>query len=396
MSKMEGSIMQCLNGDTERRLTETLLPAPPFSPVLLPWISPPPRWPCLRLTPPTGSNMVRAGDQCDKVGLHRRGAQMRRREFTALVSSAALWPLASRAQPGKVHTILWVSTEAEPDPFIAGFREGMRALGYVEGRNLMFVVRWAPGNPTALEAMLPELLAIPADLIVSSGPAIRAMRATTDKPVLFAVSGDPIELGVAESLARPGRNFTGSTFLSPEVAQKRVQLVRELLPNLRTLVVLSNANHPGVQSEHDATKKAASALSIRLAYAPFGSPSEIDGALERVCASDADAMLVFPDAVTMVHRAKITAFAMAQRLPSMFGWREYCEAGGLISYGANQRAMYVRLAAYADRLLRGKAPADLPIEQPTKFEVVVNVRTAQAIGLDIPTSLLVRADEVIE
>ena len=321
---------------------------------------------------------------------------MRRREFTALVSSAALWPLASRARPAKIHLILWVSTEAEPDPFIAGFREGMKAHGYVEGRNLVFIVRCAPGDPAALQALLPELLAIPADLIVSSGPAIRAMRAATGKPVLFAVSGDPIELGIAESLSRPGRNFTGSTFLSLDIAQKRVQLIRELLPELRVLGVLSNANHPGEQAEHDATEQAASALSMRLAYVPFGSPSEIDGALERVCALGADAMLAFPDAVTMVHRARIAAFATALRLPSMFGWREYCEAGGLVSYGANQRAVYIRLAAYADRLLRGKEPADLPIEQPTKFELVVNVRTAQAIGLDIPTSLLARADEVIE
>jgi putative ABC transport system substrate-binding protein len=311
--------------------------------------------------------------------------------------AVAAWPLVARAQqPGKVHTILWVSTEAQPDPFIAGFQEGMRALGYVEGRNLAFVLRYAPGDPTALQATLPELLAIPADLIVSSGPAIRAMRATTDKPVLFAVSGDPIELGVVESLARPGRNFTGSTFLSLEVAQKRVQLVRELLPDQRILAVLSNANHPGEQSEHDATKEAASALSMRLAYVPFGVPSEIDGALERVRASGADAMLVFPDAVTMVHRAKIAAFATALRLPSMFGWREYCEAGGLISYGANQRATYVRLAAYADRLLRGETPGGLPVEQPTAFELVINLKTAKALGLTIPPLLLARADEVIE
>jgi len=272
----------------------------------------------------------------------------------------------------------------------------MRERGYIEGRNLAFVLRYAPGDPAALQAMLPDLLAIPADLIVSSGPAIRAMRATTDKPVLFAVSGDPIELGVAQSLAQPGRNFTGSTFLSLEVAQKRVQLVRELLPDLRALAVLSNANHPGEQAEHNATKEAASALSMRLAYVPFGVPSEINGALERVRASGADAMLVFPDAVTMVHRARIAEFAAAQRLPSMFGWREYCDAGGLVSYGANQRATYVRLAAYADRLLRGEKPGDLPVEQPTMFELVINLKTAKAISVDIPPALLARADEVIE
>jgi putative tryptophan/tyrosine transport system substrate-binding protein len=321
---------------------------------------------------------------------------MRRREFISVIGGAAALPLASRAQPGKVHTILWVSTEAQPDPFIAGFREGMKARGYIEGQNLVFVLRYAPGNPAAVRAMLPELLATPADLIVSSGPAIQAMRAATGKPVLFAISGDPVALGIAQSLSRPGRNFTGSTFLSLEVAQKRVQLLRELLPDLQTLAVLSNTNHPGEQSEHEATKAAADALSVRLVYVPFGSGPELDGVLERVRASNAGAMLVFPEGVTMVHRAKIAEFATAHRLPSMFGWREYCEAGGLVSYGANQRATYVRLAAYADRLLRGETPGELPIEQPTTFELVINLKTAKALGLTIPAAFLARADEVIE
>jgi putative ABC transport system substrate-binding protein len=289
-----------------------------------------------------------------------------------------------------------VSTEAQPDLFITGFREGMRERGYVEGQNLAFVLRYAPGDPAAVRAMLPELLAIPADLIVSSGPAIQAMKAATGKPVLFAISGDPVALGIAQSLSRPGRNFTGSTFLSLEVAQKRVHLLRELLPDLRPLVVLSNTSHPGEAAEYEATKAAASALSIDLAYAAFGSGPELEGALERVRASGAGAMLVFPDGVTMVHRAKIAEFARTHRLPSMFGWREYCEAGGLASYGANQRAAYVRLAAYADRLLRGESPGELPIEQPTKFELVLNLRTARALGLEIPPILLARADEVIE
>jgi putative ABC transport system substrate-binding protein len=322
---------------------------------------------------------------------------MRRRELIAGLAAAATAPAVLQAQPApKVHFILWVSTEAQPDPFIAGFREGMRERGYVRGQNLAFVLRYAPGDPAALRAILPELLATPADLIVSSGPAILAMRATTDKPVLFAVSGDPVALGIAESLSRPGRNFTGSSFLSLDLAQKRVQLVRELLPDLKTLAVLSQANHPGEPSEHEATARAADALSIRLAYVPFRTGPEIDEALERVRGANAEAMLVFPDGVTMVHRAKIAEFAKAQRLPSMFGWREYCDAGGLASYGANQRATYVRLATYADRILRGEKPADLPVEQPTKFELVVNTRTAKALGLTIPASLLARADEVIE
>jgi putative tryptophan/tyrosine transport system substrate-binding protein len=321
---------------------------------------------------------------------------MRRREFLNALVGVAAWPLVGRAQTGKVHVILWVSTEAQPDPFIAGFREGMRERGYVEGQNLAFVLRYAPGDPAAVRAMLPELLAIPADLIVSSGPAIQAMKAVTGKPVLFAVSGDPVALGIVQSLAHPGRNFTGSTFLSLDVAQKRVELLRELIPNLQALAVLSYMNHPGEQAEHEATKAVANTLSISLTYVPFVSGLELGGALERAQASGAGAMLVFPDAVTMVHRAKIAEFAKTHRLPSMFGWREYCEAGGLMSYGANQRATYVRLATYADRLLRGEKPEDLPIEQPTTFELVINQGTARALGLTVPPSLFSLIDEVID
>lgn len=326
----------------------------------------------------------------------REGVRMKRRAFLAGFAAVAAWPLATAAQPRKAHTILWVSTEAQPDPFIEGFRDGMRGRGYVEGETLSFILRYAPGDPVAVQKMLPELLATPADLIVSSGPAILAMKAATGRPVLFAISGDPVALGIAASMSRPGRNFTGTTFLSLDLAQKRVQFVREMLPQLKTLAVLSQSNHPGEASEHAATRAAADALSLQLAYVPFPSFRELDDALARVAGSGAGAMLVFPDGVTMVNRARIAAFARAHRLPTMFGWREYCDAGGLASYGASQRATYTRLSAYADRILRGEAPADLPIEQPTAFELVVNMKTARAVGLEIPAAMLARADDVIE
>jgi ABC-type uncharacterized transport system substrate-binding protein len=324
---------------------------------------------------------------------------VKRREFITVLggAAAATWPRAAPGQPApKTHFVLWVSTEAQPDPFIAGFREGMRERGYIEGQNLAFILRYAPGDPARLRAALPELLSVPADLIVSSGPAILAMRATTGKPVLFAISGDPVELGIAESLARPGKNFTGTTFMSSEVAQKRVQLLKELLPSMGKLAILSQKNHPGEQSEREATRAAADALSIHLTYVPFATGPELDGALQRVAEASADAMLVFPDGVTMVHRAKIAEFALSYRLPSMFGWREHCDVGGFASYGGNQQATYRRLVAYADRLLRGEKPQDLPIDRVTRFEFVLNLRTAKALGLTVPPMLLARADEVIE
>jgi putative ABC transport system substrate-binding protein len=235
------------------------------------------------------------------------------------------------------------------------------------------------------------------DLAVSSGPATRAMTAVAEVPVLFALSGDPVELGLVKSLGQPGGNFTGSTFLSLELAGKRVELLKEAFPDLRKLAVLSNANHPGEQSEWRATKEAAEKLGIAPLYVPFAGANELDGALGLIRDARADALLVFPDVLTMVHRKKISDFATAHRLPSMFGWSEYCDAGGLLSYGANQRATYLWLATYADRILRGEKPADLPVFQPTKFELIVNLRTAEQLGLDLDkSSILFRANRVIE
>lgn len=324
---------------------------------------------------------------------------MRRRDFIkAIVGSAAGLPFAAQAQrpAARPRRIFWVSTESQPDPFVAGFKEGLRERGYAEGKDVVFEFRYAPGNPDALRAVLSELTRDKVDLAVSSGPAIRAMRAATDVPVLFAVSGDPVELGLVKSLAQPGGNFTGSTFLSLELAGKRIELLKEIFPQLKKLAVLSNADHPGERSELGATRQAAHAIGVELAYVPFVGGREVDGALERVAAVRADAMLVFPDGVTMVHRVKIAQFAAVQRLPSMFGWSEYCDAGGLMSYGANQRTAYVRLATYADRILRGEPAASLPVEQPTKFELVVNLNTAKALRIEASTSILARADRVIE
>jgi putative tryptophan/tyrosine transport system substrate-binding protein len=320
-----------------------------------------------------------------------------RREFIRLLGGAAVaWPLGARAQQSaKIHRIFWASTESQPDPFVDGFRDGLKERGYTEGKNVVLSLRYAPGNPDALRPMMSELTRDKVDLAVSSGPAIRAMKAATNIPVLFAISGDPVELGLVKSLARPGGNFTGSTFLSLDLAGKRVELLKEIFPRLRKLAVLSNTDHPGERSEWRATQQAAQALGIDPVYVPFIGARELDNALAAVANARADAMLVFPEGVTMVNRVKLAQFSVAQQLPSMFGWSEYCEAGGLLSYGAGQRATYFRLAAYADRILRGENPADLPVEQPTKFELSVNLKTAKALGIEVPATTLLRA-EVIE
>ena len=275
---------------------------------------------------------------------------------------AALLPVPARAQkPPTLPRIGWLSAGSEPDPF--------------------------------LEALV--------TLIVASLTAVRAARAIKDIPILYTISGDPIEAGLAQSLPRPGGNLTGSTFLSLEIAGKRVELLKQALPHLRSFAALSNTDHPGEKSELRATETAAQRLGINLVYvafsqSPFGASPELDKALETVRRARPDAMIVFPEGATMANRVSLAAFAIAQRLPSMFGWSEYVSAGGLMSYGASLRETHVRLAGYADKILKGAKPGDLPVEQPTRFELVLNLRTARELGLTIPPALLLQADHVLE
>lgn len=303
--------------------------------------------------------------------------------------------LAPAAQAQKLRRIGWISTEAQPDPFVDGFREGLRRHGYVEGQSVLLDLRYTR-DLDALRAAVADLRQSNVAFIVSSGPAIRAIRAARDIPVLFAISGDPVELGLAQSLARPGGNFTGLTFLSLAIAGKRVELLKQAVPGLRKLAVLSNTDHPGEASERRATEETARALGIAVSYVPFTGAAQLDAGLAGVRDAKADAMVVFPEGATMVARAKIAQFAIAERLPSMFGWSEYADAGGLMSYGANQREAYVRLAGFADKLLRGANIAELPIEQPTQFELVVNLKTAAALGIAFPSPVLVLANRQIQ
>ena len=323
---------------------------------------------------------------------------MRRRELIAGGIAACALSAAAWAQSAPdVKFILWVSTEAQPDPFIAGFSEGMRERGYVEGQNLAFVLRYAPGDPAALYGRCCRSSSTRAP--ISSSRADRRSSPCAPRPI------SPFCSPSAATLSRwaSRKACRGQDEISPAAPSCRSMWRRSAsslsassCPIFGRWRSLSQSNHPGEASEHEATKQAADALSLRLAYVPFASGPELDGALGRVRAANADAMLIYPDGVTMVHRVKIAEFAKTLRLPSMFGWREYCEAGGLASYGANQRATYARLATYADRIFRGEKPADLPIEQPTKFELVINMKTARVINVAIPPTLLASADEVIE
>jgi putative ABC transport system substrate-binding protein len=328
---------------------------------------------------------------------------MDRRFFlSTLAGSLLAAPLCATGQPaGKMPRIGWLSAGSQPDPFLEGFREGLRRLGYVEGQTIALEIRHAQGSLEALGAGAAELAQSNVVLIVASLTAVRAARALKDIPILFTISGDPVEAGFARSLSRPGGNLTGITFLSLEVAGKRVELLKQALPRLRTLAALSNTDHPGEKAELHATETAAQALGIKLIYvafaqSPFGASPELGKALETIRRSQSDAMIVFPDGATMANRLDLANFGIAQRLPSMFGWSEYADAGGLMSYGASQRDTHARLAIYVDKILKGAKPGDLPIEQPTRLDLVINLKTAKALGLTVPPSLLQRADQVIE
>src|SRR5262249_6518839 len=297
---------------------------------------------------------------------------------------AALLPSPAHAQKPPTH-IGWLSAGREPDPFLEAFRNGLRAVGYVEGQNVVLDVRYARGDLEALQRAAAELVQLKVALIVASLTAVRAARGIKDIPMLFTISGDPVEAGLAQSLARPGGNLTGSTFLSLEVAGKRVELLKEALPRLRSLAALSNTDHPGEKSELRATATAATSLGMRLIFipfrqSPFGTSPELDTALDAVRRARPDAMIVFPEGATMANRVNLANFALAHRLPSMFGWSEYTAAGGLMSYGASQRDVHARLATYADKILKRANPAELPLQQPPKFELGINLKTPKALG----------------
>jgi putative ABC transport system substrate-binding protein len=338
----------------------------------------------------------------DLASLIARKQPVGRRTMLSGLVAATLLPSPAHAQkPPTPPRLGWLSAGSEPDPFLEGFREGLRKLGYVEGQNIILETRHAHGNLEALRTGVAELAQAKVVLIVASLTAVRAARTIKDIPILFVISGDPVEAGLTKSLSRPDANLTGSTFLSLDVAGKRVELLKQAVPRLRSLAVLSNTEHPGEKSELQATEAAAQALGINLVYvafsqSPFGASPELDNALATVRRAQPDAMVVFPEGATMANRVSLAKFAIAQRLPSMFGWSEYVDAGGLMSYGASQRDAHMRLGSYADKILKGAKPADLPVEQPTKFELVINLKTATALGLTIPPSVLLRADKVID
>ena len=298
-------------------------------------------------------------------------------------------------QPTKVRKIGFLNQTGAFSANIEAFRQGMRELGYIEGQNIVIEFR-SGERGSRLTELANELIRQKVDVIVAAGSAAPAAKIATETvPIVFLFSGDPIEAGLIDSLARPGRNMTGITWLAFELVGKRLEILREAVPRVSRVAILASPAHPGEQRELKETQSTARALGITLQYNQVRDTAEVDAAFDRIVKENANALLVFPDPVTSVHRTQISEFAAKHRLPSMFGRKEPVEAGGLISYGPKIEETYRRIPVHVDKILKGAKPADVPTELPTKFEMFINLKTAKQIGLTIPPNVLVRADKVI-
>jgi putative tryptophan/tyrosine transport system substrate-binding protein len=325
---------------------------------------------------------------------------MRRREFITLLGGAAVaWPHAPRAQhSGKTYRIGWLQPGSLPDPWIKGFRQGLQEFNYVEGKNLNIEYRWGDGNFDLLPAMAAELVRLNPDVIISVNTAalLALQKATTTIPIVMLGTADPVAAGLVRSVARPGANITGMSVMASELSQKRLELLKEAIRNLDRVTVLSNPGNPAVVLALRETQAAADTLRLKLHSVDVREPNEIDLALSIVARDPPGALVLLVD--TMIHsqRIRIVAFAIKHRLPTISPFREFAEAGGLMAYGPQLPDLLRRAVGLIDKILRGTKPADLPVQAPTKFETVINLKTAKALGLTLPTSILLRADEVIE
>jgi putative ABC transport system substrate-binding protein len=328
---------------------------------------------------------------------------MRRRDFISLIGSPAIaWPLAARAQQSSTPVIGFLSLyqPANASPLIAAFHKGLAAAGYVDGQNVAVEYRWAEDQYERLSALAGDLARRQVAVIVASGgeaSALAAQSATTTIPVVFSTNGDPVRLGLVASLNRPGGNMTGVSLLTnAEMLGKRLELLHMLRPNAATLGLLINARSVNAESEALGVQAAAQAIGQQLVVDSVGSDDDLDRAYAELVQGRIEGLLVQSDPLFFNLRNQIVTLAARHALPAIFGRREYVAAGGLISYGSDITDAYRQQGVYAGRILKGEKPSDLPVVQPTKFELVINLKTARALGLELPPTLLALADEVIE
>jgi putative ABC transport system substrate-binding protein len=318
-----------------------------------------------------------------------------------LTVGLALAPLAAEGQQTEKVSRVGLLGSASPAPYahlVGALRQGLNDLGYVEGKNLSFEYRWAEGKYERLPALATELVRLKLDVIVTQGSpaAIAAKNATQTIPIIIPAALDPVGAGLVASLARPGGNLTGLSVLAPELIGKRLELLKEVIPRMTRVAVLWNAANPANASVWKETQAAAGALGLLLQSQEVRGPQDLEGAFARTAKVRPDALLVLGDSLVNTYRQQIVAFATQKHLPSVFGLREWVMVGGLMSYGVDQADMWRRSAVYVDKILKGAKPGDLPVEQPTKFEFVINMKTAKALGLTIPQTVLLQADQIIE
>jgi putative ABC transport system substrate-binding protein len=325
---------------------------------------------------------------------------VRRREFITLLGGAAAWPLAARAQqPAKLPTIgfLGQSTRSAASEWVAAFVQRLRELGWIENRTVAIDYRWAEGRDERFADIAAEFVRLKVDVIVTSGtPAVSASKqATSVIPIIFATAGDPVRNNLVASLAQPGGNVTGLSLQMGDLAGKRIELLREVVPGLRRLAIMANVGNPFTVLELGDVQAAAGTLGLELVTLEIRHAQDIVPAFEAL-KGRSEALYVCTDALINANRIRINILAVGARLPTMHGSRDYVEAGGLMSYGVNFPDLFRRAADYVDKILRGAKPGDIPVEQPTKFDLIINLTTAKALSLTIPESFLLRANELIE
>jgi putative ABC transport system substrate-binding protein len=327
---------------------------------------------------------------------------MKRREFMALLGGAAASaPFAARAQQAPIPIIGFVSTRSELDStrLIAAFKKGLQEEGFSEGKNLSAYYRFADGRLDRLPELTADLVHRSVAVLVTAGgapSAIAAKAATSTIPIVFVIGGDPVALGLATSLSRPGGNVTGMTIITADLAPKRLGLLRELLPHATTFAVLTNPNTPEGRVQSSSMRSVAQEMGLKLRIIEASDEKGIESAFARLAQDKADALLVGSDPIFLVHREKLIALVAAAAMPTIYQYSDFTTAGGLISYDPDIADAYRQAGGYAGKVLKGALPAELPIQQPTKFELVINLKTARTLGLEVPPTLLAQADEVIE
>jgi putative ABC transport system substrate-binding protein len=323
-----------------------------------------------------------------------------RRQFITLLGGAAVWPVSARAQQAKPRTIGFMggSAGAALDTWVAAFVQRLRELGWIEGRTISIEYRWAEGQFDRLAGFATEFVRRQVDAIVAEGTvAVVAAEAVTAMiPIVFPVCSDPVGNKLVQSLARPGGNATGLSIQTSDLGSKHVELIREVVPGLTRLSVMANPRSPTYALEDPAIRAAARALGIDVSVFEYTRPEDIAATFERLGDYRAQALYISPDPIAMIVRRAANAQALRRGLPTIFAYRDHVEDGGLMSYGPTVAANFRRAAEFVDKILRGTKPGDIPVEQPTKYELVINLATAKALGLTVPPSLLARADEVIE